>query len=227
MALSVPLLSSTAEFGREPRALFRNEIADRIERGIGDLAVEDFVTPPKARFAKGRGQVEFTRLVGCQPPRVVVGVRSVASDGSRVAVCLFGSTDNLAGSVSAGEQHFGTDFGATSAGSSISRWLVSGFPEGRSRRINPQSVSREAVSIAFDNAVGGGPSRRDREQPEFSFDQVTDAEWFAEIYSDVVVIPRPWTERASVDRVLIGAPLWVRTPRGRDDGRRAMNATGD
>ncbi|MER5457792.1 hypothetical protein ABT008_23745 [Micromonospora sp. NPDC002389] len=228
LAVSVPLLNSTAEFEREPRGLFRNEIADRIERAIGDLAVEDFVTPPRVRFAKGRGQVEFTHLTGCRPPRVVVGVRSVASDGSRVAVCLFGSTDNLAGFVSAGEQYVGAGSGASSSGSSISSWLVSGFPEDRSEPIDAQSISREAVAVAFDNGPGdGGPSRRDREQPEFSFDQVTDSEWFAEIYSDVVLVPDSWTGRTSVDRVLIGAPLWVRTPRGRADRRRAMNATGD
>ncbi|WP_139217992.1 hypothetical protein [Micromonospora phaseoli] len=220
----MPLISSAAEFEREPRGLYRNEIADRVERAIGDLAVEDFVTPPKARFAKGTGHVEFTRLVGCTPSRVILGVRSVASDGTRVAVCLFGSRDNLAGSVSTETCHVGGSE-ATSSGASISSWLVEGFPEGRAGSVDPRSISLEAVSIAFGNGAGWA-SRQDRGKRECTFDEVDDLEWFAEIYSDVVLDPSGWSSGGSVGRVVIGAPLWVRTPRGRGhpDSRRKLNA---
>jgi hypothetical protein len=223
LAVSVPMLNSAVEFEREPRALYRNEIADRIERAIGDIAVEDFATPPKVRFAKGVGQVEFTHLVGCEPPRVVLGVRSVASDGTRVAVCLFGSRDNLAGFVGT-ETHYVGGGRATSSGSSISSWLVSGFSKDKAGPVNPQAVSFEAVDVAFGT---GRASRRDRERPEYTFDEMADLEWFAEIYSDVLLDRGRWVEAASADRVLIGAPLWVRTPRWPVDPRRGLNIRRD
>jgi hypothetical protein len=48
-----------AEFAEEPRSLQPHEQALRIEQAIGQLAVEDFVTPPPVRFAKGVSRVTF------------------------------------------------------------------------------------------------------------------------------------------------------------------------
>jgi len=58
-AFRTPLLSFVpqAELAQERGALQRHEIAERIDRAIGRLAVEDFVTPPLSAFAKGRGEV--------------------------------------------------------------------------------------------------------------------------------------------------------------------------
>jgi hypothetical protein len=47
----------------------------------------------------------------------------------------------------------------------------------------------------------------------FTFADVRDSEWFAEIYGDVVLTKERWHLDEPVDRILIGAPLWIRTPR--------------
>jgi hypothetical protein len=52
------------ECGQEVGTLSRAEIARRIEAAIGDNAVEDFVTPPPVRFAKGINQVLFAQFAG-------------------------------------------------------------------------------------------------------------------------------------------------------------------
>lgn len=48
----------------------------------------------------------------------------------------------------------------------------------------------------------------------FTFADASVAEWFAEVYSDVVLDKDRWDLDADdVDRILVGAPLWVRSPR--------------
>jgi hypothetical protein len=48
-----------AEITRERRESRHHEMAVKMERAIGQLAVEDFVTPPPAAFAKGCGEITF------------------------------------------------------------------------------------------------------------------------------------------------------------------------
>jgi hypothetical protein len=102
---------------REPAAAQRHEIALRLERSIGQIAVEDFVTPPPARFVKGRGPVTFAAYTRCYPeaaylgqrsPRrkarskgVVIHTYSESSDGTKVEICLFASMENCADYLSA------------------------------------------------------------------------------------------------------------------------------
>ncbi|GAB3157117.1 hypothetical protein GCM10027290_56850 [Micromonospora sonneratiae] len=213
ISLAIPFVSSNVEFERESRALFRNEIADRIGRAVGDLAVEDFVTPPMVRFAKGIGRVEFSHFVGYESRRVVLGVYVVASDGTRVAVCLFGSRDNVSGFM--GPEDPVAEGWSSSAAPSISKWLISRCAENKSQWDDPQSISVEAMKIAF-NQGSTFESRQSLDQPwmrGYTFGDVSDSEWFAEIYSDVVLDPNRWSLREPVDRILVGAPVWVRTPR--------------
>ncbi|MER6592108.1 hypothetical protein ABT214_09695 [Micromonospora purpureochromogenes] len=47
----------------------------------------------------------------------------------------------------------------------------------------------------------------------FTFGDTSESDWFAEIYSDVVLDENRWDLEEPVDRILVGAPLWVRTPR--------------
>lgn len=52
----------------------------------------------------------------------------------------------------------------------------------------------------------------------FTLGCADESEWFAQIFSDVVLDKDRWTFHSDggispeVDRILIGAPLWVRTP---------------
>lgn len=92
-----------AEVTKESRAVQRHEVALRMERGIGQVAVEDFATPPSATFAKGCGEVTLAAYTRAFPRTkserkgVIAHTRTVSSTGARVEICLFGSMDNCAG----------------------------------------------------------------------------------------------------------------------------------
>jgi hypothetical protein len=75
-------------------------MSERVERAIGQLAVEDFVTPPPTAFAKGCGEVTIAVYERWSRPKknkrnaVIVHTRTKASNGCRVEYCLFGSIEN-------------------------------------------------------------------------------------------------------------------------------------
>lgn len=208
----VPLLSTSIDFEGAPRTPHRNEIAARVERALGDLAVEDFVTPPPAKFAKGTGLVQFSHLVSHEQGRVVLNIRTQASDGTRTAVCLFGSRDNIPGFVGVNDEH--PSGWSSSAEPAVGAWLRSRCSDNKSQWDDPQSISVEAMTIATDQ----GNNHEYEANPEspwtrgFTFGDAPESEWLAEIYSDVVLDPDRWSLDDPVDRILVGAPVWVRTP---------------
>ncbi|WUR58535.1 hypothetical protein OHS32_26010 [Micromonospora chokoriensis] len=226
-SFKIPIVQVALDLEREPRTLRRKEIAGRIERAIGDLAVEDFVTPPPVRYARGIGRAEFSHFVCEERGRIVVGTRSTASDGTRVAVCLFGSRDNVADFMGPDDAVAG---GWTSSGMwSVWEWLTAKCAASSLRHDDPESISVEAMKIAFDQGFTQ-ESREAIDQPwmrGYTFADAPESEWFAEIYSDVVLDKDRWSLDEPVDRILVGAPLWVRTPRAAArryrDFRRGMN----
>jgi hypothetical protein len=213
--VKIPFAQVGFDLERPPRALFRNEIADRIERAIGDHAVEDFVTPPPVKFAKGIGSFVFSHFVCHERGRVVLHTIAASSDGARVGIALFGSRDNVpAWSGSNDPQEGGW---TSSAMWGVRAWLQSECRVNNSQWDDPQAISMEALRIA---KYQGDNTYYDEHRDEpwtrgFAFADASDAEWFAEIYSDVVLDKQRWDldEDDDVDRILVGAPLWVRTPR--------------
>lgn len=208
----IPLTSTSLDLEREPRTLYRKDIATLLERAIGDLAVEDFVTPPPIRFAKGVGLVEFSHFISTEPNRVVLYTTVQASDGTRIIVCLFGSKDNVAGYTGVGDPQVG---GWTSSAMwSIKEWLASRCTVSDIHGEDAESLSVEAMKIATLQGNNDG-LREHPDQPwqrGFTFGDASESEWMAEIYSDVVLDKDRWSLREPFDRVLVGAPLWVRTP---------------
>lgn len=79
------------------QTLFRDEIAYKIRKAIGQCAVEDFVTPPPAQFACGTGYVHMGRFISWHDKRdaAYLYTRVIASAGDKVDVCLFGSMHNF------------------------------------------------------------------------------------------------------------------------------------
>jgi hypothetical protein len=53
---------------------------------------------------------------------------------------------------------------------------------------------------------------------KYVFKRIASAEWFAEVYHDVELDKERWDLRQElpepVDRIVIGAPLWVRSDNG-------------
>ena len=209
----VPLLSTSIDLEGAPRTPHRNEIAARVERALGDLAVEDFVTPPPAKFAKGTGLVQFSHFISTEPGRVVLNARTQASDGTNVVICMFGSQDNVPGFV--GVHDPGPAGWSSSAMFSIRDWLASRCSENGSQWDDPESISVEAMKIALDQG-NNDEYQKNPDRPwtrGYTFGDASESEWLAEIYSDVRLDQDRWSLDDPVDRILVGAPVWVRSPR--------------
>lgn len=204
-----------AEVTEEPTPVQRHEIALRIERAIGQVAVEDFVTPPPAAFAKGCGEVTFAAYTRWYPEKkgaareaVIVHTRTTSSNGCRVEVCLFGSVDNCAGYLS------GTQAEAPMWSSSSTR-IIEEFIDHQGKKKarlydDDQSIAMEILRTINNQGM----------VDRYVFTRIASAEWFAEVYKDVELDKERWNIRPGqdlpelVDRIVIGAPLWVRSTTG-------------
>jgi hypothetical protein len=215
---AIPLLGSR-EVAQEARALDRAEVARRIETAIGAVAVEDFVTSPPVTFAKGVGHVEFAHLAGVSEKRdgVVLHTCTRSSTGVRVEVCLFGSVENTADYIGGSDQPPGG--WSSSAARTIARYIHSQGTDNNSQWDDPESLAVEALRIATEQGVTGTWDEHENKPwtRGFTLGNADESEWFAQIYSDVVLDKDRWSfDRGylsqDVDRILIGAPLWVRTP---------------
>jgi hypothetical protein len=208
----VPLTSTSLDLERESRTLYRTEIARRLEKAFAGTAVEDLSTPPPVRLAKGTGVVQFSHFVAPRPNQVVMNTRIQASDGTRAVVCLFGSKDNVARYVGPDDK---CEAGWTSSEMwSVLNWLGSRCQADGSPRDDPQYLSVEAMKIATHQGTNDRFSD-DPSQPwnrGYTFADASDSDWFAEIYSDVILDRDRWSLDEPVDRILVGAPLWIRTP---------------
>lgn len=199
-------MAPQAELAVDPKAPQRHDVALKIESAIGQRAVEDFVTPPPTQFAKGVGTVTFaayTRWSG--EPAVVLHTRTVSSNGQRVEVCLFGSIENCAEYIS----------GSTVRApywSASSTWAIEEFLKHKGRKPAPtwddaESIAMETLRVLYMSGMMGKYVRH----------RILSAEWFAEIYHDVELTKERWSFKPGVDmpepvdRILIGAPLWVRS----------------
>ena len=135
------------EIRAERRDVRRREIADRIESAIGDLAVEDFVTPPSVPFAKGVSRIHFAHFVGLRDKTdpVVVHTTVSSSTGELVEVCLFGSMDNVAGYIG-GTDQTGSGW-VSSAAHAVGIYLQSRCMINNSQWDDPESIAIEALQI--------------------------------------------------------------------------------
>ncbi|WP_411769482.1 DUF7019 family protein [Streptomyces gramineus] len=201
---------------RERAGLTRREKARKIERVIGDQAVSAFSAPPPARFAKGVGQVHIARFIG-GPERdkgAVLHVRTSSVQGRQVDLVLFGSLDSFPG-------HPFQPSDAPAAGWFSSAWYaIAELLESRGTRNtsqwdDPESLSVEALHMALNQ--GSEHPGTDHEEPwtrGLTLAHAHDCEWFAQIYTDVELTQSRWDfrdNRRGADRILIGAPVWVRT----------------
>lgn len=215
-----------------PRRRDRNETALKIEMAVGRRAVWDFVSPPPTRFAKGRGTIVLSELAcGLENPTMGMAFTSTtASNGCRVAVCLFCSLADFSEVL--------TDVTPQVRGwSAPSSRVVSEFVRSRCSIVDPHwgeipALVAEILRISvrqgeerFEPNTLARPWHRG-----FTYGHISDlGEWFAEIYCDVrasellrrVAAGLPVGASAGppvdeilqwYDRIVVGSPLWIRTP---------------
>jgi hypothetical protein len=193
------------------RSTSRPGVADKVERHLGGVTVTDFVTPPPVRFAKGCGTITFGEFVNFGKKENIVSIFTevVSSRSDRVGVCMFGSRENLAEMIASSPT---TDTGWSSSAAPE----VLEFIKSRGARIHPiydsHTLAREAVNLvchqggAFDESCHRG----------FTYGHVSDVgEWMLEVYLDVEFREDRTDSGCAYDRVIIGAPLWIRTPSAR------------
>lgn len=200
---------------KEPRELMRHEIAEKIEEAIGQLAVEDFVTPPPAQFAKGVGHVEFARDALNAGPEMgaVMHVQAMSSDNSRVHVCLFGSMENFIGYIR------DADFKAQGWSSSefvAIRELIISHGEAKPRYGDDEALAVNALGLVQRQGITGTYAEHEGKPwtRGYTVGSADEAEWMVEVYKDVELTKERWRD-LDADRIVIGAPLWIRTPTSR------------
>jgi hypothetical protein len=200
------------EIGQDSRTIRRSEIARRIEAAIGEHAVSDFVTPPPVHFAKGIGRISFSQFVGVSTVNagIVAHTSVTSSNGHRVEVCMFGSVDNMADYAGAHDRT--TEGWVSSAAPAIFAFLTSHGTINRSQWDDDEAISVEASKIAIEQGTAADTEPNKPWTRGFTLSHAEDSEWFAEIYSDVELDQSRWDLDRAVDRIIIGAPLWIRTP---------------
>lgn len=204
-------LAPLAEFAEERRTPQRHEIALKVERAIGKLAVEDFVTPPSARFAKGSGRVTIAAYTRWHAKKkserkgIIAHTRTVSSDGCRVEVCLLGSLKHCTDYLPASEVE-------APMWASSSTWAIEEFIANEGDKPAPiydddQAIAVEVLRVFNNEGMTG----------MYVFKPLASAEWFANVYHNVVLDKERWDLRwggdlpEPVDRIVIGAPLWIRS----------------
>lgn len=215
LGLALPIWRAQAQLSRDPKAVQRHEASIRVERAIGQSAVEDFVTPPRAAFVKGCGPLSMAAYTtwgrwGRVPHKgqrkgVIMHTRTLSSSGCRVELCLFGSLENCTDYLS------GTEPAAPMWSSSSTR-AIEEFVANRGAIPAPIYDDDESIAVeilrVFNNEGMTG---------KHVFARIERAEWFAEVFHDVELDKDRWNLKPGrdlpepVDRIVIGWPLWVRT----------------
>jgi hypothetical protein len=206
-------IAPQAEIAQDRRTLQRHEIAVKVERAIGSRAVEDFITPPPASFAKGCTEMTlaaYTRWYGAKKKSkrkaVIAHTRTMSSDGSSVEIILFASIEHCAGYLSGKKAE--APYWSSSSTEAIEEFIAHKGAEPATIYDDDESIAYETVRVMQNESM----------TDKYVFKRIVAAEWFAEIYHDVVLDKEErWHFRPDdpqPDRIVIGAPLWIRSYAG-------------
>lgn len=220
--------------GRTSISGTRPKIAKTIEDALGQIAVTRFNAPGPIQYAKGTNMVvfsEFMHVTRREDDRSPTVIFTMADHSRReresVAACLFGSMDNYPEYIQ--DRGPKTNYGwSSSAGREVFNFIKShGKDLGRPHISGtPGEMAGAALQIEYSQGMYGGdyryPNGMDRPWMRgYTYGDAREAEWLAQIYLDMT---REQLEAEDIDindyayglpvsRVLIGAPLWIRTPR--------------
>jgi hypothetical protein len=134
-----------------------------------------------------------------------------SSEGKLVQVCLFGSMDNFPHYLRAAPS--GKGGWSSSAWYAIEELLESRGTVNTSHYDTDEQLAVEALEIALHQ----GESHHSKEHEGkpwtrgFTIGSADETEWFAIIYKDVVLGEGRSRWDSPADRILVGAPLWIRT----------------
>ncbi|MCZ4123788.1 hypothetical protein [Streptomyces sp. H39-S7] len=199
----------------EVRERSRRQVADRVTAALREQTAVTYDEEYPVLFARGLGKVAFSAFTDgpARDKGVVLHTRIQSNSGQRVDLCLFGSLDNAA------------DFrpGEALEGSSSSAWYaVAELLESRGQRNtsqwDDQGLAVEALEIALgDRERGEDGTSGDPWTRRWTLGHAIDVEWLAVIYSDVTLDRGRWrfdggSALVGTQRIIVGAPVWVRAP---------------
>ena len=224
--ITSPALKLLPTFSRSTTSTgnLRPQIAKAIEGALGQQIVTRFNAPGPIRYAKGSSTVVFGEFVTwlVKPERQPALMFTVGDydrkDRGSVAICLFGSMDNFPEYVQSVGPGFSDEGWVSSSAPAIYNFLSS-----HGRQID-DPLDREALARdALKTADGQGLCRDFNSesttygidepwQRAFTYGDASKAEWLAQIYLDVDLLMTDNGREDGFRRVLVGAPLWIRTP---------------
>lgn len=206
------------------------DIAEKLKKKLRKSIVTDFDAPTSGHYIQGTGWAEVTEFQRWGFPQhrlpgrtVLTHTQTFTQQGCRVDLCLFGSLKNLKGYDVPEEDSAG---GWTSSNAPmIEEFMALRGAElsartGRGYPLDDEETALEILKVALTQGIYGAPADH-HGRPEtrgytiMGFDAT---EYVAVIYKDVTLTQSRWNLRGDpelegVSRILIGAPLWMRTTR--------------
>lgn len=217
ISVPIPWIGAQLSIGRGRQEFFRADVERRLERKLPLGQQSPVAAPPAPAYLAADGRVEMGRFRAWPDETFTAYLYSRAPDGNGdpVDVCLFGSMHNYSGWVRAADES-GSGWASSSAPAILALLESAG-------RVNLEAddpedyepIAVEALRIAldqgnwtFDEAHHDLPESRG-----YTLGRAEPARWCARIYLDVTLTKGRWRleDLGNPRRILIGAPLWVRT----------------
>lgn len=201
----------------------RPQIAKEIEGALGQIAVSRFNAPGPIQYAKGTSVVVFSEFMHVssqredRPTVIFTVVDHSRRDRGSVAVCLFGSMDNFPEYVQSAGPGYADEGWVSSSAPAVYNFLKSHGKEYGWPCETPEEMASDALRIAdgqgiylpFEECDLGTVKPWKR---SFTYGDSNKAQWLAQIYLDVDLVAGGRDREDGFRRILVGAPLWIRTP---------------
>lgn len=210
----------------------RPQIAKAIEGALGQIAVTRFNAPGPIQYAKSTSVVVFSEFMHASPRRedrptvIFTMVDHSRRDRESVAVCLFGSMDNYPEYIQNGGPKKSHGWSSSAAPAVFNFIKSHGRDLGRPPNGGtPGEIAGAALQIAYSQGMCGGsyryPHGMDRPwMRAYTYGDAREAHWLAQIYLDMSceeleaegINTNDYAYDFPVSRILVGSPLWIRTP---------------
>lgn len=206
------------------------DIAAKLKKQLRKSIVTGFGTATAGRLVQGAGHAEVAEFQRWGYPQhrlpqrtAVIHTQTATPEGHRVDLCLFGSLKNLRGFAVPEDDPVGG--WTSSAAPMIEEFIALQGAEvsartGRAYPLDDEALAVEILKVALSQGIYADPADHlgrpeTRAYTLLGFDAT---EYVALVYKDVALTPGRWDfrlepEMAGVRRILIGAPLWMRTTR--------------
>lgn len=201
-----------AEWKQRDPVPARSATAEKIEKGVRGDMLSDFGPRSSGRFAKGLGTVFFSELTqGADVTMISAGAEGRTPQGDPVAICMFGSFENLTEVLTNGDvQRYGW---SSSSLRHVARFMETELLEPNECFGTDAGLAYAAAQIVFES---GGDDRYPWRRG-FTYGHLRDVgEWFMEVFLDISIapeeVPPQYHSLRRFRRIIVGAPLWIRTP---------------